>query len=164
MTPSIIYRRGIILINVLIFAAIAVTVTIALVNWAATVLKLTRLMVSKEQAFQNAEAGVDYYRWHLAHNATDFSDGTGTGNGPFVHHMKDADGDIIGQFTLTITPPLVGSTIVKVKSKGTVFSTSTNSIIARTILATLAIPSLAKFSVVANDYIRFGEGTEVYGP
>ena len=157
-------RQGIILINVIIFAAIAITVTIALVNWGALVLKTTRLMVLREQAFQNAEAGIDYYRWHLAHAATDYSDGTGTGNGPFTHDVKDAGSNVIGQFILTITPPPIGSTIVKVRSEGAVYSDSTNSTTSRTILATMAIPSLAKFAVVANDNMRFGAGTEVFGP
>jgi hypothetical protein len=34
----------------------------------------------------------------------------------------------------------------------------------RTIEAQLAIPSLARFAVVANDRIRFGQGTEIFGP
>jgi hypothetical protein len=98
---------GVILVNVLIFATIAVTVTSALVNWGATVLKTTRTLDSREQAFQIAEAGIEYYRWHLAHAATDYQDGTG-GSGPYVHSLKDADGDTIGQYSLTITPPPVG--------------------------------------------------------
>jgi hypothetical protein len=50
---------------------------------------------------------------------------------------------------------------VKVRSTGTI---STDSSISRTILATLAIPSLAKYAVVANQNMRFGAGTEVFGP
>jgi len=157
-------KKGIIIVNVLIFGTIVILVTVALVSWASSVLKMTRSMVLREQAFQNAEAGIDYYRWHLAHAATDYSDGTGSGNGPFIHEIKDAEGTTIGEFSLTITPPPVGSSIVKVKSKGTAFATSTSLTSSRTILATMAVPSLAKYSAVANDYIRFGEGTEVYGP
>ncbi len=151
---------GIILVNVLIFMGIAILVTSALVNWGATVLKSTRTLTSSEQAFQVAEAGVEYYRWHLAHAAQDYKDGTTTPQ-PYIHTVKDASGDIVGQYALTITPPPVGSTIVKVKSKGTVTADST---VSRTIQATLAIPSLAKFAVVANNDMRFGEGTEVFGP
>ncbi len=154
-------KRGLVLINVLIFAAIAVTVTTALVNWGATVLRSTQTLNLKEQAFQIAEAGIDYYRWHLAHSATDYTDGT-TGNpGPYIHTVKDADGDIIGQYELTITPPTTGSTVVKVRSKGKLASDPT---IYRTIQGKLAIPSLAKYAVVANVNMRFGAGTEIFGP
>jgi len=152
-------QRGIVLVNVLIFATIAVTVTSALVNWGASVLKTTRMLDQREQAFQIAEAGVEYYRWHLAHAPTDYQDGTG-GPGPYTHDVKDADGDVVGQYSLVITPPLIGSTVVKVRSTGIVVGSTTS----RTILATLAIPSLAKFAVVANQNMRFGAGTEVFGP
>lgn len=153
-------KNGAILINALVFGTVAITVTTALISWGSTVLKVTRTLDAREQAFQIAEAGVEYYRWHLAHAPQDFQDGTG-GPGPYVHSVKDADGDTIGQYSLTITPPLTGSTIVKVRSTGTITSDPT---ISRTILATLAIPSLAKFAVVANQNMRFGEGTEVFGP
>lgn len=153
-------RRGVILINALVFGTVALTVTVALISWGATVLKTTRTMDVREQAFQIAEAGVEYYRWHLAHAPTDFQDGTGAA-GPYVHAVKDANGDTIGQYSLVITPPPVGSTIVKVKSTGTVTADPT---VSRSILATLAIPSLAKYAVVANQNMRFGAGTEVFGP
>lgn len=153
-------KKGIILVNVLIFATIAVTVTSALVGWGATVLKTTRTLDLREQALQIAEAGVEYYRWHLAHAPTDYQDGTG-GAGPYVHEVRDADGDVIGEYSLDITPPPTGSTIVKIKSTGT---PSADPGVSRTIQTTLAIPSLAKYAVVANSTMRFGAGTIVEGP
>ena len=153
-------QQGIVLVNVLIFATIAITVTTSLVNWGASVLKSTRLVDAREQALQMAEAGVEYYRWHLAHAPTDYQDGTGAA-GPYVHDVKDSDGDIVGQYSLVITPPQIGSTIVRIRSTGTVTAAPG---VSRTIQTTLAIPSLAKFAVVANAAMRFGEGTEVFGP
>jgi type II secretory pathway pseudopilin PulG len=153
-------NKGTILINSLVFAVISMTVIIGLTNWGASLLKNTKTMTEKEQAFQIAEAGIEYYRWHLAHAQSDYKDGTNQ-NGPYVHDYTDAQGNIIGQFSLTITPPISGSTLVKIKSTGTLAS-STN--ISRSIEATLGIPSLAKYAVVANNFMRFGSGTEVYGP
>lgn len=154
--------RGFILVNVLVFAVIAVITTTALVSWGGTVLRSTRQLTNREQAFQIAEAGVDYYRWHLAHWSTDYYDGRGsTSTGPYVHQFYDKDGNTIGAFSLTITPPPAGSSVVKVKSTGTVIADPT---ISRSIQTTLAIPSLAKFAVAANDIMRFGAGTEVFGP
>ncbi|HEY4478529.1 MAG TPA: hypothetical protein VI775_01670 [Candidatus Paceibacterota bacterium] len=155
-------KKGLILINVLVFSVIAITVTTALINWAAALLKQTRQIDASEQAFQIAEAGIDYYRWHLAHEPTDYTDGFATtSTGPFIHDFEDKSSNVIGQFALTITPPPIGSTVVKIKSKGTVI---TYPDISRTISVTLAIPSLAKYSVAANDFMRFGAGTEVFGP
>ncbi len=155
-------NKGLILVNVLVFSVIVITVTSALINWGATMLKQTRQIDASEQAFQIAEAGVDYYRWHLAHDSMDYTDGIATSStGPFIHDFKDKNDNTIGQFWLTITPPPIGSTVVKIKSKGTVLS---NPDVSRTIAVTMAIPSLAKYSVAANDVMRFGAGTEVFGP
>lgn len=157
-----IFKKGFILVNVLVFGVIAIIVTSAMVNWGATMLKNTKQLTAREQAFQIAEAGIDYYRWHLAHFPTDYKDGTATTtNGPFIHDFEDKDGNVIGQFELTITPPPTGSTLVRIVSKGTVVEYPS---VYRKIQATLAIPSFAKYAVVANDVMRFGAGTEVYGP
>jgi hypothetical protein len=152
-------RKGNILLSVLIFASIAVTVIIGLTNWGATMLKSIRTVAQKEQAFQIAEAGADYYQWHLAQYPSDYKDGTAT-SGPYVHNFYDKNGNLLGNYSLTITPPLPGSTVVKIVSVGTL-ATST---ISKRIQKTLAIPSLAKFAVVANENLRFGDGTEVFGP
>jgi hypothetical protein len=60
-----------------------------------------------------------------------------------------------------ITAPDLGSTVVTVQSTGTLVS---NPEVSRTILSRLAVPSFAKFAFVANDAMRFGEGTVVRGP
>lgn len=156
-------KKGMILVNVLVFGVIAIIVTTAMVSWAANMLKNTKQLSAREQAMQIAEAGIDYYRWHLAHASSDYKDGTGTttSNGPFIHDFEDKDGNVIGQYALTITPPPVGSTLTKILSKGTVTEDPT---VSRSIQVSLAIPSFAKFAVVADDFMNFGAGTEVFGP
>jgi len=152
-------KNGIILLNVLIFSMLAISVVIFFISWVSSSVKIAKLTLDKEQAFQIAEAGIDYYRWHLAHNPSDFQDGTGN-NGPYEHNFYDKDGNIVGRFILTITPPMTGSTIVTIKSEGLVEDSTAK----RTIETKLAIPSFAKYAVVANDFMRFGEGTEIFGP
>jgi hypothetical protein len=152
-------ERGLILSGTLVFASIAILVTIGLTSWLGVTLTSVRTITEKEQAFQIAEAGIDYYRWHLAHAPQDFQDGTGQ-PGPYVHDFFDKDGNKIGEFSLDIIAPPEGSTLVTIESTGTLASSSAESIVR----AQLALPSLAKYAVVANDAMRFGEGTEVYGP
>ncbi len=154
-------NSGSMLIQTLVFAVISIVIIGALISWAGTNIKASRIGVYREQALQISEAGIDYYRWHLAHDHTDYRDGTGTSTGPFVHSFYDKDGTMLGTFTLEITPPPTGSTLVKIKSTGKVLSDSS---VKRVISAQLAIPSLARFAVVANDAMRFGEGTEIFGP
>lgn len=156
--PSLV--RGNLLISVIVFAAVAVTVTLGMVNWGATMLSGIKNAQIREQTFQIAEAGIDYYRWHLARFPTDYKDGTTT-PGPYYHDFEDKNGNVIGSYALTITPPPVGSTKVVITSTAT--STANPSLV-RQVQATLAQPSLAQYAVIANDNLRFGAGTTVYGP
>lgn len=159
---SIIYNlksnKGELLIPIIIFSSVAIIVMGGLMNWTKTTIEANRQLLTREKAIQLAESGIDYYRWHLAHNKTDYQDGTGV-PGPYVHQVLDKDGNIVGEYSLEITPPITGSTRVTIESTGTPASTT----ISRTIRVELAIPSLAKYAVAANDVMRFGEGTEVFG-
>ena len=152
--------RGQFLIQVIIATGIIFLVLGGIVNWGASNLRYMRQTTNKEQAFHIAEAGIEYYRWHLAHAATDYQDGTGQ-PGLYEHPYKDQNGVVIGNFELSITPPLPGSTIVTIRSKGTVLKDPD---VSRTVTARLAISSLAQYAVVADDNMRFGSGTEVFGP
>ena len=153
-------NSGQIIIPALVFGCIAIIVVTALLSWASLNLKLTRQAVRREQALQIAEAGNDYYRWHLAHAKTDYKDGT-SDPGPYVHDFMDKNGDVIGQFSLDITAPSLGSTVTMIKSTGKVTGDTT---VKRSIRTMMAIPTIAKFAVASNSEVRFGVGTEIFGP
>ena len=91
------YNKGQILIQVIVFGSIAVYLLGVLVNWASLDIRAGRQAFNRERALQIAEAGIDYYRWHLAHSPTDFQDGTGV-PGPYVHDFRDKNRNIIPQF------------------------------------------------------------------
>ncbi len=152
--------RGSMVIQVLLFGAIAIYFLGALVGWVLLNVRAGKLALEREQAIQIAEGGIDYYRWHLAHAPTDFQDGTAT-SGPYVHEFFDKDGNNIGTFSLEITPPLLGATLVEVRSEGKVKG---NSQMHRRLKVQFAKPSIAKYAVAGNDMLRFGAGTEVFGP
>ncbi len=153
-------KRGVIIVQTMVFAAIAMVIIGALSSFAATTIKAGRITFNREQAFQAAEAGIDYYRWHLAHAPTDYQDGTGVA-GPYVHLLKDKNGDTIGQFSLNISAPSIGSTLVRINSIG---SSSVDSAYHRELETEVAKPSIAKYSVAGHNAMRFGAGTEIFGP
>ncbi len=153
-------KDGFIIIQSIVFASIAVLIMGALVSWAGSNIKLSRRSQHSEQAIQIAEAGIDYYRWHLAHAPQDYQDGTGQA-GPYTHTFEDKDNNTIGNFVLTITAPPTGTTLVKISSVGNVDADPNAS---RTIESKLAIASFAKYAFVSNSNMRFGAGTEVFGP
>lgn len=153
-------NKGSLLIQAMLFGVLAAALIGGLSSWILSQLKMGRNSVNRETAFSMAEAGVEYYRWHLAHAPQDFRDGTGSA-GSYVHAYTDKEGVSLGTFSLSITPPSPGSTLVTVRSTG---RPSADAGVARTIEARLVIPSFAKYAVAANDVMRFGEGTEVFGP
>jgi hypothetical protein len=153
-------KKGQILIQVLVFGSIGVFFMGSLVSWGILNLKASKRALNNERLIQIAEAGTDYYRWHLAHAPEDYQDGQGV-EGPYVHDFQDKDGNSIGQFILDITPPVSGSTVVTVKSTGKI---NTDLEIERSITTQLAKASWARYAVVANVDMRFGEGTEIFGP
>src|SRR3989344_979480 len=153
-------KQGQILVQALVLSALAVVFITVLVNLAIFNINTASRSFHSEQAFQIAEAGIEYYRWHLSHAPTDYQNGTGA-PGPYTIEYKDKDGVRIGEFTLDITAPPVGSTVVTIRSTGKL---DADQLVKRVIETKLAIPSLAKYSIVANDKIRFGTGTTVFGP
>lgn len=152
-------QKGQILIQVIIFSTIAILLITGLVGWATTNIKAGRQALYREQAIQIAEAGIDYYRWHLAHAPQDFQDGTGA-PGPYTHDFKDKNGNIIGQFILTITPPSTGSVLVTVVSEGKI---ATAPDISRKIMVRTGISSWAKYSYVSDSFVWFGENEQTFG-
>lgn len=124
--------------------------------------------VRSQQAFNIAEAGINYYQWHLAHNGSDYQDGTGApatqdptlGYGPYVHQYVDSNAQDEGTYTLWIKPQGGGSTIVTVRSIGQV----TGSPITRTVQAQIGAASFASYGLVSNTAAWFGNDESADGP
>lgn len=123
--------------------------------------------VTSQRAFNIAEAGVNYYMWHLSHNSTDYKDGQSTpttpgtlGYGPYSHSYVDANATNEGSFTLWINPQGSGSTIVTITSIGQV----TGSSITRTVQAQIGATSFAGYAVLADSALWFGSNETADGP
>jgi type II secretory pathway pseudopilin PulG len=162
-------QTGAIIIFELIVIGILTIVMGAVLGNAAIQYRVLRSSSAREQAFHIAEAGINYYQWHLAHFSTDFQDGTGaaptaqTGfsNPCYLHDYIDKDtNESIGKYCLEITSPLVGSTIVTIRSTA---YTNENPNIKRTITTRYGIPSLAKYAFLTNGDVWVGDTESVSG-
>lgn len=114
---------------------------------------------SRYNALSIAEAGVHYYRWHLAHDPTDYEDGSGE-PGPYVHDYSDPETGVAGQFSLDITPPSEGSGVVTIRSTGW---TNEFPNIKRTVNVRYGPRPLTRFSFLHNANAWFGSGLTVFG-
>ncbi len=124
--------------------------------------------VKSQQAFNIAEAGINYYLWHMSHAGSDFKDGQSTpatpdatlGYGPYVHTYTDANANQAGTYTLWIKPKGNGSTIATVRSIGKSSDSSTT----RTVQADIGASSFASYGLVADVDFWFGENESANGP
>ncbi len=129
--------------------------------------KLYKQQEAKHEALYIAEAGINYYVWHLAHNPDDFYDGTGIDPGdpgepygPYQHLYTAPSSGRSGVFELEITPPPTGSTIVTIKSTGWLNEYPN---IKRSITVKYGIPSLAQYSFLTNTDVWFSNNEQVRG-
>jgi hypothetical protein len=162
--------RGSVMIYLLITATIGSVILLGLVTFVAARYRNSQYAATREQSLQLAEAGVYWYRWYLAHKVEgktvqqkkDFwESGTAKGVGtPYEIAVSDPEGGTFGKYKLEVTAPNTDSTIVIVKSTGW---TNKSPNVKRTIQVRLRQPAWCEYAVVADDFMRFGEGTEVFG-
>ena len=100
--------RGDVLTAILIITGAFIIVIYGLLFILSLQFDFSNRQTASEEAIHISEAGVNYYRWHLAHDPDDFSDGTGN-PGPYEHDYLDPQGASVGKFSLEITPPSEGS-------------------------------------------------------
>ena len=142
-----------------VFGGVMAAVIISLLGYFFLQYRLTLQESSRATALEIAEAGVNYYRWHLAHAPADFTDGTG-GPGPYVHSYYDPEGGEIGKFSLEIEQPFSGSTIVNIISTAW---TNRFPNAKRTIQARYGVPSVAQYSFLSDASSWYGSNITING-
>lgn len=123
--------------------------------------EFSQRQTASEKSLHIAESGIDYYKWHLAHAPDDFEDGNPGNTGPYEHTYYDPQGDEVGAYSLEITPPSDGSSIVTIRSTGW---TKELPNVKRTISAQYGIPSFARYAFLNHASSWYGSGITVNGP
>lgn len=144
------HSKGSILIMMLVMVVMFAVMFVALSGLVTRQYHESVLQIHDELAFQVAESGLNYGRWRLAHNSTDFTTET--------NDVTDQFANTAGSYTVTFTPQ-VGSTQVTITSVGNTSETPARAI---TLKARYGIPSLAKYATITNSDVWYG-GT-VKGP
>ncbi len=163
-------KNGSALAYALIMMAVVSIILVSILQYISSQLKFSLYRGDKEQAFQVAESGMYFYRWYLAHSVSgktaqqikDFWTsenpyGVGT---PYEAEFFDPEGGAIGKYQIQVQPPDVDSTIVMVKVTGWTYKEPNAK---RVVQARFRRPSWSEFAVIANDVMRFGSGTEIFG-
>ena len=154
------FEKGLITPMVLVIVTVSAIIMFSLAFVVVNQYQLTQRTTALEQARQIAESGLDYYRWRLAHFPDDFQDGTGQA-GPYLHDFYNPEGEIVGQYQLTITPPNPGYNIFTISSTGWNIQYPTAK---ETVSIQYGTPSMAEYALLYNNDIWLPPGFTINGP
>jgi len=162
--------QGSMLAYMLVIMTAVSIMLVSILSFITSQIKNGSYALAREQAFQAAEQGIQFYKWYLAHQTdgrtaqqieTFWNSGTAYGvASDYVANVSDPSGGVVGTFRIKVTPPSAGSTIVSVESTGEMTRYPGKT---RTIRVRFRRPSWSENTALANDFMRFGQGTEVYG-
>lgn len=141
-------EKGYLILSALIFSSVLLTIIVSLIGLVTVQSRLVTAKLHDQKAGHIAEAGLEYYKWYLAHNPGDFTHGTG-GPGPYEFIYYDTTGEAIGEYHITVeTNQLCGqTTTARIVSVGFPYE---NSSITRQISARYARPTVADYSYIVN--------------
>lgn len=147
---------------VIIFGGIFFTLLTALSSFVIVGNRAQDAARARAEAFNIAEAGIDYYKWFLAHFPGDVTNGTGQ-SGPYVVSYSDPEGGSVGTYTLTISGNNSCGAVqsIDVASKGVPGSDTS---ISSTLLTRYAMPSVAAYSYIVGSSVWAGADRIINGP
>jgi hypothetical protein len=154
--------RGYLLILALVFGSVFLTVFGGLSMFVLSENRLQTHIEESSEAFALAEAGLEYYRWFLAHFPTDIQNGTGQ-PGPYVLTYEDPEAGVAGSATLSIVGNTAcnQTTSIDITSVG---APADSPSVTRTLRARYARPSVGTYSYILNDSVWAGSDRVILGP
>jgi hypothetical protein len=149
-------------LTILVFGGIFVFAVSALSGRVLVEQDAERARMHKAEARSIAEAGLEYYKWFLAHNPEDVQHGTGSA-GPYVIPFEDPESDVVGTISLDITGNQQCGAITSIDIDSTGWSASDPTVRA-TVVGRYAQPSVAEYAYIVNDGVWVGDDREISGP
>lgn len=155
-------ERGVTTFLVLGFMGIMMLVLATLTGYVSQQSKYGRALLAREQALHVAEAGLEYYRWFLAHHPGDLTNGTGL-SGPYTYVVANPEGGDVGEAALSV----VGNTQcgvlqhIDIESRGTSYADER---FPRTVSVRHMRPSVAEYAWILNTNVHYGDSYVGTGP
>ena len=153
---------GYLLVMVLVFGAIFFLITASFFSYIVAQSDLINQKVELQRALDIAEAGLNYYKWYLAHYPGDTTNGTGL-PGPYVHTYNDPEGAAIGEFSLEVASTTFCGDVSSIEVSSTGF-TYDDPTVFRTITARYARPNVAEYAYIINSTVWAGPDRVIVGP
>lgn len=156
------HHQGYLLVLILVFGSIFTVMALAFVGYVAVQHQTQIFNYNKERAREIAEAGLNYYKWFLAHNPDDTTNGTGS-PGPYVGVYNDPEGSAIGEFSLTIASSTACGEVyaIDIYSTGNTYEEPNAG---RQVYGRYARPTIAEYAYIINSNVWAGADRVITGP
>jgi hypothetical protein len=172
-------EKGSIIILVLVFGAIFSILLSGLVGFITLQHRQSLQKVAWENSLHIAEAGVNYFKWKINKvdeiTEQDVQDGEtwccgsdpySSGNcewcGPYTHDFKNTDGNIVGQFEISIKPKQICGKFLALSIKSNGYTLKFPDI-NRNIQVKLASTSIADYAYILNENTWAEAGRDIFG-
>ena len=154
--------RGVTVLLVIGFMGIFLLILGTVMSFALEQGRYGRALYDREQALHSAEAGLEYYRWFLAHNPNNLTNGTGL-PGPYLYTVLDPEGSNLGTASLTISGATQCGQVqwIDITSLG---KSNLNPSFPRTLFARFMRQSVAAYSYLLNSNVWAGSDRNITGP
>ncbi len=168
-------KKGSVLAYVLVIMSVTSILLVSILQYISSQVKYGSFNYSREESFQIAEAGINFYKWYLAKEMEtrttpqDIQDFWANGNTIGTEYTcEDAGayivdyeaGEVSGKYCIEVTPPDEWSTIFTVKVSGW---TNKKPEVKRTIQARFRRPSFSEYMIVGNQQFVLNDETVAHG-
>ncbi len=147
------------MVLVLVFSGIFFTIITGFLGYVITQNKLVNFRYEQQRATEIAEAGLNYYKWFLAHYPADLTTGVGQPR-PYTDPVT---GLVFGEYTLQVASTTYCGSIASIEVESTAFTYEEPSAVS-TLRARYTRPNVAEYSFVSNTGVWYGAGGSVVGP
>lgn len=155
-------NSGYLIVLILIFGAIFFVVISAFMGFVINQKVIQRTKQNEERALAIAEAGLNYYKWYLAHNPGDVTHGTTTAQ-PYVIAYDDPEDGPIGEYSLTVNGNTACGDVVSVDIESTGYTYASPDTV-RVVRARYARPTVSEYSYIINSNVWAGADRTIIGP
>lgn len=153
---------GYLLVLVLVFGSVFLVIISSFVGYIISQDQVVNFRHEQQRATEIAEAGLNYYRWYLAHFPDDVTNGTNL-PGPYVHTYNDPEGGAIGEFALDIASSTYCGSVSSIDVTSSAFTYDDPSAVS-TVHARYTRPTVAEYSFITNGGVWYGSDRVITGP
>ena len=160
-------EKGSIMATTLVILSVVSILFTGLITYIISQINYSSHMAAKESALHVADAGIDFYKWYLAHE----TDGMQmqeilafweeTSPYPYgVNTAYEADYNGIGKYSIEVITPVGGSSIITVKSTGWTYKKPNAK---RIISAQMRVGSWSEYVILSNSDLEIEDGEDIQG-